>query len=542
MTLREMLEKAVRSHPGHVALRFKAEGLWSTVTYAQLLGRVRRVAELLGQQGLRPGDRVALMLPNVPEWPEIYFGITSLGLTAVPLDPKLHEQEVAYLLRDSGARLIFCLAAIYPTMTTLAPEVPDLEFAFLLGPPGNITPDVGLLRCAAYDQAMARTTSAAGYYDRFQPRSDDLASFIYTSGTTGSPKGAMLTHGNFTSNVAAMCQRITVRADDNFLLVLPWHHAFAFSACLTTPLSVGATISLIENLKTLSDDMRATQPTVLIGVPLLMEKMYRRIMDNLQGNPVGWLLFKLGVLGPITRKIRAALGGRLRMVVTGGAPCDPDLLRGFDHLGFELLEGYGLTETAPVLTLNPQQHAKPGSVGPALPDVELRILDPSADGIGEIVVRGPNVMRGYHNNVAATTAAFCEGWFLTGDLGRLDADGYVFITGRKKCLIVNREGKNINPEEIETYLMKCPLIKEALALGYREADERVGEHIGLMVVPTEEALALPNAEQQIRTEIKRLLRGVADYKHPRRMVIRTEEFEKTTTGKIKRFIYTMPPT
>jgi long-chain acyl-CoA synthetase len=273
---------------------------------------------------------------------------------------------------------------------------------------------------------------------------------------------------------------------------------------------------------------------------LLLEIMYRRMLEGLRANTLGWILFNLGLRRLVARAIRAHFGGRLRLFVTGGAPCDPELLHGFARLGLEILEGYGLTETAPVLALTPQHHTKPGTVGVALPGVELRLFDISAEGVGEIAARGPNVMRGYFNNAEATAAAFRDGWFLTGDLGRVDAEGYLTITGRKKCLIVTREGKNISPEEVESQVLKSPLLKEALVLSYRESAEHVGEHIGLIAVPTDEAWAQPDAERCIRADIKARLRDLADFKHPRRIVLRRAEFEKTSMGKIKRFLYTLP--
>jgi long-chain acyl-CoA synthetase len=337
-----------------------------------------------------------------------------------------------------------------------------------------------------------------------------------------------------------MCREIDIYPKDNFLLALPLHHAIAFSANLLVPIASGSSITFIESFKTLGDDLRATAPTALIGVPLLFEKLYRRVQENIQAHLLGRLLFSLGLSGLLRRRVVARLGGALRILISGGAPCDPDLVRGFARLGLPLLEGYGLTETAPVLTLNPLERPQPGSVGVALSNVKLRLFDVDAEGVGEIAARGPNVMRGYYGQPAATAAAFREGWFLTGDLGRFDAAGFLTITGRKKCLIVNREGKNINPEEVETQALKSPFLKEALALGYRERGERVGEHVGLIVVPSDEILAAPDAERRIRADLKRVLRAIADYKHPRRIVIRREEFEKTSTGKIKRFLYTMP--
>ncbi len=524
MTLRELLEGAVQKHGGRVALRFKVGDAWQTRSYADLLVRVQRVAVFLGSLGLQAGDRVAILLPNCPAWPEIYFGITGLGLTAVPLDAKLRAQEIEFILRDSGARVLFCTEAATELRPDLRARLPDLSQIVSVG---------------SSDAPLA-AAGASDVWDRCRPRPDDLASLIYTSGTTGQAKGTMLTHANFTSNVEALCRMIEIFPEDNFLLVLPLHHAFAFTGNLLIPVASGSAISFVESIKSFGDDLRATQPTALIGVPLLFEKMHRRVQENLQANPLGRLLLKRGWLGLIKQRIRERFGGRLRIMITGGAPCDAELLRAFARLGLPLLEGYGLTETAPVLTLNPQARPKPGSVGVALPNVELRLFDVNAEGIGEIAARGPNIMRGYYNQPEATAAVFRDGWFLTGDLGRVDADGYVTITGRKKCLIVNREGKNINPEEVEAQVLKSPLIKEALALGYREVGERVGEHVGLIVVPADEVLAAPDAERKIRADLKRVLHAIADYKHPRRIVIRREEFEKTSTAKIKRFLYTMP--
>ena len=541
MTLREMLEQSAQTHGGRVALRFKADGAWQTQTYAQLFARVRQVAELLGSLGLRTGDRVAILLPNIPQWPEIHFGITSLGLVAVPLDAKLRGPEVAFILRDSGARAIFCSATAVPLLQGFPAELSELECAILLGahavPPATARP----IRWRLYAEALAPLSPAnIGAYAQYQPQPDDLAVLLYTSGTTGQPKGAMLTHANFTSNITAMCRTVKVFPSDNFLLVLPLHHAFAFSTCLGVPIYIGAAISFIENPKTIGDDLRATAPTALVGVPLLLEIMYRRMLEGLRANTLGWILFKLGLRRLVAHAIRAHLGGRLRLFVTGGAPCDAELLHGFARLGLEILEGYGLTETAPVLALNPQHRSKPGTVGVALPGVELRLFDISAEGVGEIAARGPNIMSGYFNNAEATAAAFRDGWFLTGDLGRVDAEGYLTITGRKKCLIVTREGKNISPEEVESQVLKSPLLKEVLVLSYREPAERVGEHIGLIAVPTDEAWAQSDAERCIRADIIARLRDLADFKHPRRIVLRRAEFEKTSTGKIKRFLYTLP--
>ena len=554
MTIKEMLARSVQSRGDAVALRYKAQERWHTVSYRELLVRVHHVTEMLARMGIKPHDRVGLFRENSLEWPEIYFGIVGMGATAVPVDAKLQEQEVSHILRDSGARLLFAGAKSYPLLRDVEPHVPELEKVILVDGREVLPTSSKRLKYFDYEalkQDVSKAANSAGRaYDKHQPAEDDVASFIYTSGTTGRQKGAMLTHRNFTSNVEQATKAIDVKASDNFLLVLPMHHAFAFTVNLLLPIFVGGEISFVENLKTVGENTREVSPTVLIGVPLLLEKMFNRIMTGLKENKVGYTLFRLGVRKPIAKAIAAKLGGKLRLMVTGGAPCDPDLLTGFNKFGVEILEGYGLTETAPVLTFNPQHAPKPGSVGKPVPGVEIKILDAGPEGIGEIAARGPNVMKGYFNNPEAPEAVFRDGWFVTGDLGFIDADGYVTITGRKKSLIVNREGKNIYPEEVEHHVCRSPYIREALALGYREEGEKVGEHVGVIVVPNQEAIDDLAAHEKrvysekevadlLRRETKRVCADISEYKRPRRVQVRWEEFDKTSTGKVKRYLYAL---
>jgi long-chain acyl-CoA synthetase len=554
VTIKELLAQSVQRRGDAVALRHKQQDRWHTVSYHGLLARAWHVAEVLARQGVKPGDRVALFRENSPEWPEMYFGIVGLGATAVPVDAKLQDQEVAHILRDSGARVLFAGAKSYPLLRDIERHVPELEHVALVQGHDLLPIQSRKISYRDYDQLMEDVAEAAGSagraYDRQSPGDDDVASFIYTSGTTGRQKGAMLTHRNFTANVESCQKAIGILEADNFLLVLPLHHAFAFTANLLLPLAVGSEISLVESLKTVGENMREVSPSVLIGVPLLLEKMYNRIWNGLRENVMGYMLFKLGIRRPVIKGIHQKLGGNVRLFITGGAPCDPELVTRFGRLGITLLEGYGLTETAPVLTLNPEAHVKPGSVGKPVPGVEITILDKDADGVGEIAAKGANVMKGYFNNPDATQACYRDGWFLTGDLGFIDVDGYVTITGRKKSLIVNREGKNVYPEEVEHQVCKTRFVREALALGYREAGEKVGEHVGIIVVPDQEAIddhtrreKRQFGEQEIadliRAEVKRVSAGIAEYKRPRRIQIRWEEFDKTSTGKVKRYLYAL---
>jgi long-chain acyl-CoA synthetase len=554
MTIRDLLRRSAVEYGDRVALRYKRAGKWQTMTYRELARRAARVGALLRSGGLQSGDRVGLYMDNGPEWAEIYFGIAATGMAAVPVDAKLREQEAAHVLRHSGARVVFAGPRTYAVLREMESLLPDLAQVFLIEADGVLPSDSerAAVRYAAYEAARGALSdpgdpSEEGFFPGEAPGEDDPASIIYTSGTTGRPKGAMLSHGNFCANVESCSQTIAVRPDDHFLLVLPLHHSFAFTSNLLFPVSTGCEISVVESLKTVGENIRELSPTVLIAVPLLLEKMYARILAGLKEKKLVYALFRAGLKAPVRRKIAERLGGKLRLVISGGAPASVEVLRGFSDLGVCILEGYGLTETAPVLTLNPLEAPKPGTVGKPLPSVEIRVDAPNAEGIGELCARGPNVMKGYFLNDDATREVMRAGWFCTGDLGRIDADGYVTITGRKKSLIVNREGKNIYPEEVEAAICQSPFVLECLVLGY-SANGETGERVGVIVVPDQEqidqaadrggeALSDAGLRERIKAEVRRTTGGLADYKRPRRIQIRGEEFEKTSTSKIKRYLY-----
>jgi long-chain acyl-CoA synthetase len=551
MTIKEMFERTVAAHGERTALRFKRDGVWHTLCYAELRRRARTVSEICAARGVEPGDRVALYRENSPEWPELYLGITAIGATAVPVDAHLREQELLHVLHDSGAVLIFASARFYPMLEPIADRLPALRNAVLLEGGSELPVESNGLACFDYArlcrESLPRTAAMDAAYDRRAPGAEDVASIIYTSGTTGRQKGAMLTHRNFTSNVESALQVLRPRLEDNFLLVLPLHHSFAFTAVFLIPLCAGCEISLVESLRTLAQNMAETRPSVLMGVPLLLEKMLSRVRAGLREQRLARGLLRCGLGRLAGRAVVRKLGGRLRLMVSGGAPCDPQLLKSWNRLGVKVVEGYGITETAPVLSFNPPRRPRPGTVGRPIPGVEIEIDQPDEHGVGEIRARGPNVMRGYCNRPEETAEVLRDGWYYTGDLGRFDRRGYLVICGRKKSLIVNREGKNIYPEEVEQHLLQSPLILECLVLGYREAGDAVGERVGVIAVPDTEAFESAGPEgtawsdravaAAVRREIRERSAELAPHKRPRRVEIRFEEFEKTSTAKIKRHLY-----
>jgi long-chain acyl-CoA synthetase len=546
-TIKDILNCAAAESGDRTALRFKRGGTWNTLTYRELQTRAMQAAEICASLGVKPGDRVALYCENSPEWVEVYFGMVCMGAVTVPVDVKLREQEVGHIFHDCGVSVVFASARNAAVLEELKKSLPALRSAVLLDGAEPPVSAADGLTFFSYD-ALRSDISDLKARNQHDPLPSDPASLIYTSGTTGRQKGAVLTHRNFVSNVKSCREAIDIHQNDNFLLVLPLHHAFAFTASLLLPVLVQCEVSLAGNLKTIKADMQQTAPTALLAVPLLLEKMLARIMDNIQKKPAARLLYKAGFAKRIGRKIHRELGGALRLIVSGGAPIDPGTLRAWHKLGFVIVEGYGITETAPVLSLNPPETPRIGTVGLPLPGVEIRIADPGPDGSGEIAVRGPNVMPGYYKDPEATAECLRDGWFYSGDIGFFDEAGYLVINGRKKNLIVTREGKNIYPEEVEQLLHKSPAIFECLVTGYREPGETAGERVGLIAVPDQEffdametsegrRLSEKEIEDCVRAEVKQRSQLISEYKRPRCIQIRFEEFEKTATSKIKRYLY-----
>lgn len=553
MTIKDLLDRAASQSGKRIAIRFKKGKHWSTYSYRELRERVKHVAQMCFEFGVEPGDRVALWRENAPDWQEIYLGIVSVGAIAVPVDAKLRQQEVAHILRDAGAKVLFMTARNYALLADIESRLPHLETVVLIGGRSLLPIQSDRVHYFDYQERFnhvnVRATSRGRFYDQVSPAPDDVASLIYTSGTTGRQKGAMLTHRNFVSNVESALGAVTATANDNFLVLLPLHHSFAFTTTLMLPLYLQCEVSMVESLKTIAQNMAETQPTIMLAVPLLLEKMLARIMDGVNQNKTARMIVQCGLGRIVGQGVRKKLGGKLRLIISGGAPADSDVLRGWNRLGLSLVEGYGITETGPVVSLNPMNRPRMGTVGTVLPGVEVRIDAPDESGSGEIVIRSASIMKGYHNNPDATADCLIDGWFYSGDIGYFDPRNYLVINGRKKSLIVNKEGKNIYPEEVEIQVHHSPYILESLCAGYRD-DGTVGERVGLIVVPDmayfdEESSNRdrPYTDAEIRAkvieEVKKQCAHISGYKRPRCIQVRFEEFEKTSTQKVKRYLYSV---
>ena len=551
-SLPELLELRAQHTPAATALRYFDSGgnHWTEKSFAELHRSALLNALFLTDlfRDRHVPTRAAIIMGRRPQWPEVFFGASWAG-TAIPVDPQLPEEEILHILRDSEASVVYAESEHADLVLQYCDTLHSLKHVVIFT--GATQPPAG--RAAGLQVHMYETVVQRPHPESVVPppvpSPGKLAAIIYTSGTTGRPHGVLLTHHNLVSDVKSCLAAVKILPSDDFLLVLPLHHSFALTASLLVPVAAGVPVSMVRSLRTVTEDMQQLRPTILLTVPLMLYKMKERAVHQIRRSPLARVLSLLpGGSRIVGFRIRRSLGGRLRMIVVGGAACDARVLRWFRRHGIPVIEGYGLTEASPVLTLNPPEKPRPGSAGRALPGIEIRIHDPGPDGVGEIIARGPNISSGYHNDPEATAATFRDGWLFTGDLGRLDAEGFLFITGRRKNLIVTAEGKNINPEEIEAHLLRSPYIAEALALASSEDGKPRAETLSVIVVPHMEALDTlaekrhrPLAEQEIhallREEVRRLTSPLPPYKRPRRIRVRYEPFEKTTTGKIKRFLY-----
>ena len=551
MTIRTMLDATVQGLPEAVAMRFYRDGAWVSRTYREFYVRIRQAGELAGRLGFAPGtDSVGLLLENCPAWMEIYAALAGAGVTVVPIDPRLRPQEIAFILGDAGVVALFASGRHRDGLEEILPRLPLLRnLVFVDGADAIRTPCAGRA-CQDYETALGEGAVAAAnsgaWFEHHQPAPETVASIIYTSGTTGKPKGAMLTHANFCADIEGSFAIITdLNREDRFLVVLPLFHAFSFTANFLMPVSRGSSMNFVESLRTVADDIRTLQPSVLMAVPLLVEKIYDRVEEGIRTHPFARLMLKCGLGKVVGKKVKKSLGGRLRLLLVGGAPCPVRVLIGFRRLGITIIEGYGLTEASPVVSLSRPDDTRPGTIGYKLPNIELRLVEQNEQGVGELQVRGPIVMKGYYHNDAATAEAFDGPWLRTGDLATIDADGFITIRGRRKALIVNREGKNIYPEEVEQCIARNPVVYDVVVVGY-QGDGETGEKVGAILVPNLEVIKTQrNGIEPPWTEVVEQMRQVAhvqcrelaDYKHPRKIEVRREPLERTSTQKVRRVVY-----
>ncbi len=534
--------------PHNVAMRWCENKEWKSRTWGEFLVNVRETAEGYGTRfGLRPREEnVALILPNQPEWMVSYLAQAGAGLAVVPVDPKLHAEEVFYILNDAEVAVVTTDKAHLRMFLEIAPRLPHLRGIVVVDGIIFNGQKIGRADVVGFKSLCIR--DGGEWYDLNIAQPSDVASIIYTSGTTGRPKGAMLTHSNFLHDIVGslQCFGAKVTERDSIFLVLPLFHAFSFTANFVLAMVVGCQICFMQSLRTVVQDIKTLKPSIMMAVPLLAEKIFEKIEEALAKSKAARFLFAIGLRGPVMHMVKLRLGGRLRFMITGGAPCPHHVLKGFNRMHIRFLEGYGLTECSPVVSVCGPEIDAVGSIGKAVSGISVRLGDENENGVGELQVKGPIVMKGYYHNEEATKVAFTEdGWFKTGDLASIDKDGVISIRGRKKALIVNREGKNIYPEEVENCIAKEPSVADIIVLGYTEGGVP-GERVGAIVHPDEEWFkaqnggTLPEWEAMEKSVIKAVqtrCAELADYKRVRKVVAYRDPLERTSVGKIRRVKY-----
>lgn len=534
-------------------MRRKGKAPYEPISYAQLSEKVEQLAGGLLALGLHPGERVGVLGENSPEWATAYLAIHRAGGVAVPIDAHLKEQELRHILDDSEAKYVFVSRDLLSDIQDLASRLKALAKIICL----EQVSESGV-------ETLEGLSGIGKGTSKPERGLDEMAVILYTSGTTGFSKAVMLSHRNIMSNVSSMLEALPLSPADVFLAILPLHHTFEATGGFLVPLQRGCTIAFARSLKSreILEDIRDSKTSAILCVPQLYESIHASIQRSLKSRPfvtrAAFMATKavsqtvkavtgMNAGSVLFRSLRKKAGlDSIRYFICGGAPLPPEVGRAFADLGFTFLQGYGLTEGSPVLTVDRLDKAKPDSIGFPLPGVEIRLDNPDEHGVGELVARGPNIMMGYYKNPQATALALRDGWFYTGDLARKDKDGRYYIAGRTKNLIVSAAGKNIYPEEVEAQLLKSPFIAEVMVVGVVNPENK-REEVQAIIYPNSETLDAYAKEhnktltpEDIQTligeEVQKQCLTLADYKRVKKFQIREEEFPKTALKKIKRYL------
>jgi len=574
-TLNQLFFRAVEQFDKPDALQVKRGGRYEPISHAALAQQVRRIALGLEESGVRAGDRVAILSENRPEWAVADYACLTLGIADVPIYPNLPPEQIAYQLVDSACVAIFVSTAEQAAkVASVRGECAALKtvIAFDAGVSGDTTTFADLEAAGSRVDSAERSRAYRQRADAVRP--DDLATIIYTSGTTGPPKGVMLTHDNLFANVEAGRAAVPFEGRDVMLSFLPLSHVLERMAGHFLAMATGTSIAYAESMDAVPQNLTEVRPTLVISVPRLYEKMYARVVEAASGGgavkrrifiwargvserwadvrlaggrPRGLLALQYALAQRLVfSKLQARTGGRLRYFVSGGAPLASEINKFFYAAGLVILEGYGLTETSPLLSVNTPDHFRLGTVGRPVSGVDIRIARD-----GEILARGPNVMRGYHHNAEATAAAIdAGGWFHTGDIGEL-RDGFLAITDRKKDIIVTAGGKNIAPQPIENMVRSSKFVTDVVMIGDRrkypvllvvpdwKALEAWGREANVTWPTRAAAIALPAVQQKMDAEVRATLGGLAHFESPKKIGLLEHEFsqergELTATLKVRR--------
>ncbi len=550
-SIQDMLLRSAKVYGDKLALEDLADNPISRVSYKQLHDYVIRFGKSLFEIGIKERDHIAVISENRIQWSMTYFTSMCFNMVIIPIDKNLNHNEILNIIHESEAKAIVFSDGFEPLMKEKRDSLLNLKYYINMDSKEHKD---GILSMTKMIEKKSASIERLPFVNP-----DVMAEIIFTSGSLGRAKGVMLTQKNIASNLMAMTSMIQIIPEDRFLSVLPIHHKYECTCGLLCPLYAGASAHYARSLKTVVDDLQKVKATILLGVPLLYDKMFKKIYKGIQEDKLksvivpplisltnifesfGWKSSKKLIFKELHHKF----GGHIRLFIAGGAAPDPKVAKGLRELGFNFVQGYGLTETSPIVALNRLYSFKDNAAGLPLPGLEIKINNPNEAGIGEIYIKGSSVMLGYYKNQKLTDEAFDDGWFKTGDIGYFDEDGFLHINGRQKNVIISKSGENVFPEEIEDILNRNPFVQESMVFG--EQDEKHTEIIAVQIVTDAEAFIeyseknkvkiTPELVSDIISEaVKETNKDLPAFKQIRKFYIRDSEFEKTTTQKIKRYL------
>lgn len=550
--IKDMLKKSGEKFGDRPAYVYKTDepGKFREITHKEFRDEVDALGTALIDLGLKD-KRIAVISDNRYEWGMAYLAAVCGTGVVVPLDKSLPNNEIESLINRSGVEAIFYSSKYDEIMNKLNTEgSTNIKYFISMDldeKTGNVYSQKELVK-------KGKKLIEDGNREFLDAKIDNenMGIMLFTSGTTAQSKAVMLSHKNIVSNLMDIASVIEINENDRFLSFLPMHHTFECTVGFLYALSKGASTAFCEGIKHIADNLKEYQITAMISVPILYENMYKRLMKAIEkqgkmekvqkGIKITQFLlkFKIDVRRKIFKDIHNNFGGKLRLFVAGGAGLDPEAEKGFNELGIRMLQGYGLTETSPVIAAEDDKYTRLGSIGKAFPSLDVKLEDVNEEGVGELMAKGPSIMLGYYNNEEATKETLePDGWLHTGDLAKIDKDGFIFICGRKKFVIVLKNGKNIYPEELETVINKIEGVKESFVYGLPEddGDYKISAKIQYDKNIVKEIYNVEYEEQvkeALWQEVKKINKTMPAYKYIREISVTEEDFIKTTTQKIKR--------
>ena len=550
--LKEMLQKSGEAYGDRPAYIFKTEeeGKFREITHKEFRNDINNLGTALIDLGLK-NKRIAVISENRYEWCVAYLAIVTGTGIVVPLDRALPDNEIENLILRSEVEAIFYSNKYSEVMNRLK-EQGNTNIKYFISMDLEQEQNGIYAEKQLIDQGKKLIEQGNRDFLDAKINAEEMSIMLFTSGTTAMSKAVMLSHKNICSNLIDIASVIKIDEYDRFLSFLPLHHTFECTVGFLYPVSKGGAIAFCEGIRHIADNIKEFRITAMISVPVLFENMYKKVMKGIEkkgkletvkkGIKISQFLLKFGIdiRRKLFKEIHDNLGGKVRLFVAGGAALDPEAEKGFNALGFTMYQGYGLTESSPVIAAEDDKYQRLGSIGKAFPSLDVKIAEPNEEGVGELLAKGPTIMLGYYDNEEATKETIEDGWLHTGDLAKIDKDGYIFICGRKKFVIVLKNGKNIYPEELETLINKIEGVKESFVYG-RPEDDGDYKICAKIVYDKElmEELYHEKEEEKIKEiiwqEVKKVNKTMPAYKYIRDIIVTDQDLIKTTTQKIKRF-------